>query len=70
MSDYCCSVFKEAIMDGIIKKPGQRIPHTITFSPNYFITKHDELRELTLYMNIHRCPNCGKGIKVKKKENR
>lgn len=59
MSDYCCSIFKQAVTDEFIKKPGQIIPHTTIFSLKYFITKYDELRGLTLYMYIRHCPNCG-----------
>ena len=60
--DYCCDVLRRAIMEGFIKKPGQRIPHRQVYSTKYFITTYDELGKRTLYMYIERCPNCGKAL--------
>lgn len=60
--EYCCQVFKEAIRDGFIRKPGDRIPHSYSFAPKHFITRYDDVRELILFMYIRHCPNCGEEI--------
>lgn len=57
-----CSIFKIAVRDGFIKSPGERIPHTLTFSKKYFITHYDEIRGTHHFMYINHCPNCGKAI--------
>jgi len=58
----CCNVFKEAVRDGFVRKPGTRIPHSYGFAQKYFITRYDEIRDMTLYMYIRHCPNCGKEL--------
>ena len=57
-----CSIFQTAVRDGYIKSPGTRIPHTQSFSKEYFITRYDKVREMYHFLYIIYCPNCGRRI--------
>lgn len=59
---YCCKPFKQAIVNGFIKAPGERIPHRQTYSTKYFIIKQDELRKTTPHRYITHCPFCGEKL--------
>ena len=63
MNNCICDAFKTAVRNGLIKLPGNRIPHTQSFSKEYFITRYDEIREMNYFMYIKHCPNCGQAIK-------
>lgn len=61
-SGCTCSAFEVAVQNGFIRSPGDRIPHTRSFSKKYFITRYDEVREMHYFIYIDYCPNCGRRI--------
>lgn len=62
--EYCeCTAFNRAVKDGFIKKPGQRLPNSHSFSKKYFITHYDRLTEMNYFMYLEFCPKCGKKVK-------
>lgn len=63
MKTCACDAFKDAVRDRLIQPPGNRIPHTQSFSKEYFITRYDERKEMNHFMYIKHCPNCGQAIK-------
>ena len=60
---YCCDTFRFAVVDRLINKPGDKIPHTDFLSLKYFIKKYDEPSNLWFYVYAEHCPSCGKELK-------
>ena len=62
---YCCNKFKFAVADGLISKPGDRVPMSKSFSDKYFIKKIKEPyihSGVWFYMYVEHCPSCGEKI--------
>ena len=59
---HCCNKFKVAVADGLINKPGDRLPCTDFYSKKYFIKKAKELSNIWFYLNVEYCPSCGQKV--------
>jgi hypothetical protein len=51
-----------AVADGLINKPGDRLPAMDFYSKKYFIKKAKEPTGIWFYLYVEHCPSCGQRI--------
>jgi hypothetical protein len=60
MTEHCCQDMKWAVKDGLVKKPGDRLPlsGTPTFATKYFVHMTNFIG-INFYKYLIYCPFCG-----------